>query len=146
MSFYSQVRLVRNLLFFPDRAFSDFDLSVMIPSPAFTGIAFSSESTSDMVDIVISSFVAFSNSLAMSGKRIRAHVFVCVLSLLVSKLIEKAQGMSIERTAEILTGIRAIPVRSPMNMVYCSGFVETTDLLNKLKIKPPDQIPIGALP
>ena len=46
----------------------------------------------------------------------------------------------------MLTGIRAMPVRSPMNVVYCSGSAETADLLNKLKIKPPDQIPIGALP
>ena len=69
-----------------------------------------------------------------------------VLSLLVSKLIEKAGGMSIERTAEILATIRAIPVMSPMNMVYCSGSAETTDLLNKLKIKPPDRILVGALP
>ena len=72
---------------------------------------------------------------------------VCVLSLLISRLIEKSSpGMSIESIAEILSGIKAIPVKSPLRIVYCNGSAETISLLNRMGIKQPDHILIGALP
>ncbi len=71
---------------------------------------------------------------------------MCVLSLLVSRIMEKLSQATVERTAEILENIRAIPVKSPMNMVYCSGSEEASSLLNRMKINPPDRILVGALP
>ena len=95
----------------------------------------------------IKSFLEIRPVYHRKSDRISAHVFVCVLSLLITRIVEKAlPGTSIERAAEILSRIKAIPVRSPMNMVYCSGTAETTELLDKLKIKHPDRILTGALP
>lgn len=51
-----------------------------------------------------------------------------------------------ERGAEILWGIKAIPVKSPMRIVYGSESDGTVRILNKMGIKPPDQILVGALP
>jgi hypothetical protein len=69
-----------------------------------------------------------------------------ILSLLASSLIEKLSQETIESTAEILANIKAIPVKSPMSTVYCSGSAETADMLNRMKINPPDRILVGALP
>ena len=67
--------------------------------------------------------------------RIKAHVFVCVLSLLLLVIIEKRlteSHLTIERTAEILREIKAIPVKSPMNMVYRSESGEAAGILNEM--------------
>ena len=40
-----------------------------------------------------------------------------------------------ERTAEILCGINAIPVKSPLNIVYRSESVEAERILNEMEIK-----------
>ena len=53
--------------------------------------------------------------------RIRTHVFACVLSLLLSRVIEKRlkeSHLKIGTTSEVLCEIKAIPVKSPMNIVY----------------------------
>lgn len=94
----------------------------------------------------IKSFLEIRPVYHRKSERIRAHVFVCILSLLMSRIIEKLSHETIERTAEILADIKAIPVRSPMSIVYCSGSEETSDLLNRMKIDPPDRILVGALP
>ena len=95
----------------------------------------------------IKSFLEIRPVYHRKSERIRAHVFVCVLSLLISRLLEKSSpGMSIESIADILSGIKAIPVKSPMKIVYCSGSMETISLLNRMGIKQPDHILIGALP
>lgn len=76
-------------------------------------------------------------------------MFVCVLSLLLSRVIEKKLTKSrqtIERAAEILCEIKAIPVKSPMNVVYRSESEEAVKILNEMGIKPPDRILVGALP
>ena len=74
-------------------------------------------------------------------------MFVCALSLLIARLIEKSSpGMSIESIADILSGIKAIPVKSPVKIVHCSGFAEIISLLNRMEIKQPDHILTGALP
>ena len=80
-------------------------------------------------------------------ERIRAPVFVFVLSLLVSRLIERSlQDISIESVADVLSYIKAIPVRSPMKMTYCSGSVEASGLLERMGIRRPERILTGALP
>jgi hypothetical protein len=48
-------------------------------------------------------------------------VFACVLSLLLSRVIEKRlkeSHLKIGTTSEVLCEIKAIPVKSPMNIVY----------------------------
>ena len=83
------------------------------------------------------------------SERIRAHVFVRVLSLLLSRVIEKRlteSRLTIERTAEILCEIKVIPVKSPKNIVYQSESDEAAGILNELRIKLPERILVGALP
>ena len=66
-----------------------------------------------------------------------------------SRLMEKKQTEShqtAERTAEILCEIKAIPVKSPLNIVYRSESVEAERILNEMEIKQPDRILVGALP
>ncbi len=63
-----------------------------------------------------------------------------------SNLIERLLQATVERTVEILANIKAIPVKSSVNMVYCSGSKETTYLLNRMRINPPDRVLTGALP
>ena len=43
-------------------------------------------------------------------------------------------------------GIKAIPVKSPMRIVYGSELDEAVKILNEMGIKPPDRILVGALP
>ena len=67
----------------------------------------------------------------------------------VSRVIEKRlteSRLTIERTAEILCEIKAIPVKSPVNMVYRSESDEAAGILNELGIKTPERILVGALP
>ena len=65
-----------------------------------------------------------------------------------SRLMEKKlteSYLTAERTAEILCEIKAIPVKSPMNIVYRSESVEAERILNEMGIKQPDRILVGAL-
>ena len=97
----------------------------------------------------IKSFIEIRPVYHRKGERIKAHVFVCVLSLLLSRIIEKrltASSLTVERAAEILWGIKAIPVKSPMRIVYGSESDEAARILNEMGIKPPDRILVGALP
>ena len=97
----------------------------------------------------IKSFIEIRPVYHRKEERIKAHVFVCVLSLLLSRIIEKrltASRLTVERAAEILWGIKAIPVKSPMRIVYGSESDEAARILNEMGIKPPDRILVGALP
>ncbi|MEM3844595.1 MAG: hypothetical protein QXU98_02665 [Candidatus Parvarchaeota archaeon] len=66
----------------------------------------------------ITSFLEIRPVYHRISERIRAHVFVCSLSLLMSRLIEKLSRTTIERMTRMLADIKAIPVKSPMSMVY----------------------------
>ena len=97
----------------------------------------------------IKSFLEIRPVYHRKPERIKAHVFVCVLSLLLSRIIEKrltASRLTVERTAEILWGIKAIPIKAPMNLIYRSESEEAARILNEMGIKPPDRILVGALP
>ena len=66
-----------------------------------------------------------------------------------SRLMEKKQTEShqtVERTAEIICEIKAIPVKSPLNIMYRSESVEAERILNETGIKQLDRILVGALP
>ena len=54
--------------------------------------------------------------------------------------------LTIERISETLQQIKAIPVKSPINIVYRSGSEEADRILNKLELDQPDRILVGALP
>ena len=61
----------------------------------------------------IKSFIEIRPVYHRKEERIKSHVFVCVLSLLLSRIIEKrltVSRLTVERTTEILWGIKAIPV------------------------------------
>ena len=76
-------------------------------------------------------------------------MFVCTLSLLLSRIIKKrltVSRLTVERTAEILWGIKAILVKSPMKIVYGSESDEAVKILNEMWIKPPERILVGTLP
>ena len=66
-----------------------------------------------------------------------------------SRLTEKKlteSHLTVERTAEISGGIKAIPVKSPLNIIYNSESVEAERILNEMGIKQADTILVGALP
>ena len=70
-------------------------------------------------------------------ERIKAHVFVCILSLLLSRIIEKmltVSRLSVERSAGIFWEIKAIPMKTPMNMIYRSESEEAARILNEMGI------------
>ena len=97
----------------------------------------------------IKSFIVIRPVYHRKLERIRAHVFVCVVSLFLSRIIEKRLKISlltVERAVEILWGIKAIPVKSPMRIVYGSESDDAFKILNEMGIKPPDRILVGALP
>ena len=82
-------------------------------------------------------------------ERIKAHVFVCVLSLLLSRIIERRLSvprLTVQRAEEILWGIKAIPVKLPMRLAYGSESNEAVRILNEMEIKPQGRILAGALP
>ncbi|MHB1902236.1 MAG: hypothetical protein ACYCSO_09265 [Cuniculiplasma sp.] len=53
---------------------------------------------------------------------------------------------TVERTAEIPSRIKAILVKSPLNIIYNSESVEAERILNEMGIKQADTIRVGALP
>ena len=54
--------------------------------------------------------------------------------------------LTVERTAEIPSGVKVIPVKSPLNIIYNSKSVEAERILNEMGKKQQDQILVGALP
>ena len=62
------------------------------------------------------------------------------------KYIATCRGMIIERVSELLSGIKAIKVKSPLKIVYWSSSPETSGLLNKMNIDLPVRIISGAQP
>lgn len=51
-----------------------------------------------------------------------------------------------ERVSKLLSGIKAIQVKSPLKIVYWSNSPEVSSLLNKINIDLPVRILSGALP
>ncbi len=81
--------------------------------------------------------------------RIRSHVFVCVLSLLLSRLMEKqlVSGMTTESACRTLSEIKAIPVELPgMSLTFRSEGQNAIRVLKEMGIEPPDRLLDGALP
>ncbi|MGC8563155.1 MAG: IS1634 family transposase, partial [Thermoplasmata archaeon] len=80
------------------------------------------------------------------SERIEAHVFVCVLSLLISRLIEKETGMTISEASRSLSYLKVTPVRLRSGIVMMRSESETAaGVLKKLGVEYPERIVDGAL-
>ncbi len=75
------------------------------------------------------------------SKRIKVHVFVCVLSLLLSKIIEKRTNATVSHVADILSELKAIPVRFPGGKLILRSESENADrMLSLLSIPVPKKV------
>ena len=69
----------------------------------------------------IKSFIEIRPVYHRKSERIRAHVFVCVLSLLLSRLMEKRTGTTIESIRKSLNGRDVVPVNGDTRKIYISS-------------------------
>ena len=75
--------------------------------------------------------------------RIEAHIFVCVLSLLIARLMEKAceEKMTISAISDMLSELKAIPVRIPEGIIMLRSESENAKkVLDLLKIPYPRKV------
>jgi len=76
-------------------------------------------------------------------ERIEAHVFVCVLSLLIARLFEKSMnnGMTVSVISDMLSELKAIPVRTADGIITLRSESENArKILDKMKIPYPGKI------
>lgn len=80
-----------------------------------------------------------------SPRRIEAHVFLCVLALLLERVIEKASGESWRRIRRKLGVIKVGQLLTPHGTLFQTSPVshEARNILQKLKIQPPPTV-LGA--
>ena len=75
------------------------------------------------------------------SERIRAHVFVAFLSLILSMIIEKRTGSTISHVADVLSELKAIPVRIPGGKLMLRSVSESADsMLSILSIPIPKKV------
>ena len=76
---------------------------------------------------------------------IRAHVFVCVLSLLLSRVIEKKTEITISEASRLLSYLKVTPVRLGSGTVMIRSESEMAgNLLSRMNILYPEKIVDGA--
>ena len=93
----------------------------------------------------IKSFIEIRPVYHRKSERIRAHVFACVLSLLLSILIEKKTEITISETTRILSQLKVTPVRLQSGIIMIrSESEQVLNLLNKMNIPYPEKITDGA--
>ena len=76
-------------------------------------------------------------------ERIEAHVFVCILSLLMARLFEKAldDGMTIARLSDTISQLEAIPIRTHEGTIYLRTESEDArNLMEKMRIPYPNKV------
>ncbi len=76
-------------------------------------------------------------------ERIEAHVFVCVLSLLISRLFEKAldDSMTIARISETISQLEAIPVHTEGGTIFLrTESDDAKNLMEKMNIPYPNKV------
>ncbi|MGC8565114.1 MAG: IS1634 family transposase [Thermoplasmata archaeon] len=89
----------------------------------------------------IKSFIEIRPIYHRKTERIRAHVFISVLSLLIGRIIEKKTGKSISRVMDILSRMEAIPVKIGDKIITIRNeSEECKELLKDLDIKYPDRV------
>ena len=92
----------------------------------------------------IKSFIEIRPVYHRKSERIRAHAFVCVLSLLVSRLIEKKTGITISRASRILSYLKVTPVQTGSGTVMIRSESDAArELLTKMNIEYPGKV-VGA--
>ncbi|MGC8618211.1 MAG: IS1634 family transposase, partial [Thermoplasmata archaeon] len=94
----------------------------------------------------LKSFIDIRPVYHRKSERIGAHVFVCVLSLLISRLIEKETGMTISEASRSLSYLKVTPVRLRSGTVMMRSESETAArVLKQLGVAYPERIVDGAL-
>ncbi len=76
-------------------------------------------------------------------ERIEAHVFVCVLSLLIARLFEKSMNdeMTVSVISDMLSELKAIPVKTADGIITLRSESENArNILDKMKIPYPGKI------
>jgi transposase len=72
------------------------------------------------------------------SEKIRAHMFVCALSLLIARIIEKSTGMTIKRIVTDLDFLDVVPFTiGKRNMYISSNSSESSNILKILKLPYP---------
>ena len=97
----------------------------------------------------IKSFLDIRPVYHSKSERIRAHVFVAILSLLLSRLIEKKLNdeTTISTAAAMLSEMKAVPVKFPSGTgVFRTESMEANTILKRLNIPVPNKILPGTLP
>ena len=79
----------------------------------------------------IKSFLEIRPVYHRKSERIKAHVFVCVLSLLLSRIMEKLTGRTIDRIRRSLNYLDVVPVTVEKRKLYISS--ESSDASEVLK-------------
>ena len=69
----------------------------------------------------IKSFIEIRPVYHRKSERIRAHVFICVLSLLLSRIMEKRTGTTIESLRKSLNTLDVVPVNVDTRNIYISS-------------------------
>ena len=88
--------------------------------------------------MTIKSLLKTSSVYHRKTNRIKAHVFVCVLSLLLSRIIEKLTGRTIDSISSSLNYLDVVPVTVENREVYISSeSTEASDILKSLGIPYP---------
>ena len=93
--------------------------------------------------ITIKSFLEIRPVNHRKEERIEAHVFVCVLSLLIARLFEKSMNneMTISAISDMLSELKAIPVRTEDGLITLRSESENArKILDKMKIPYPGKI------
>ncbi len=94
----------------------------------------------------IKSFLEIRPVYHRKSERIEVHVLVCVLSLLISRLIEKKTGMTISEASRLLSYLKVTPVRLRSGTVMMRSESETAaGVLKQLVVEYPERIVDGAL-
>ena len=86
----------------------------------------------------IKSFIEIRPEYHRKSERIRAHVFVCVLSLLLSRIMEKRTGKTIEMIRKSLNSLDVVPVNvDKRNICISSESREASNILKTLGLPYP---------
>ena len=86
----------------------------------------------------IKSFLEIRPVYHRKSDRIKAHVFVCVLSLLLSRIMEKLTGSTIDSISQSLNYLDVVPITVENRELYISSeSIEASDVLKSLGIPYP---------
>ena len=86
----------------------------------------------------IKSFLEIRPVYHRKSDRIKAHVFVCVLSLLISRIMEKLTGRTIDSISRSLNYLDVVPITVGNRELYISSeSIEALDVLKSLGIPYP---------